>query len=260
MDIPALKFVTRKTRPQRILSIPGVGNLRELGGYPTRDGRSTRWKALLRSAGLDGLMGDGQRKLIEYGLRTDIDLRAYYQRETGPDVFHDSSEVIYKPLPVFDSQEFEDRIARQPTVADGYWLMLVERAPAFRAVIEAVASAPDGATLIHCAAGKDRTGLAIVLLLGAVGVPSGVIVEDYALSQKILTDPADEFRQLALARGYQPHEYDEMMRTDPDTMRDVLERLDARFGGLTGYLKAIGLTDDTLTRLRARLVDAGPAK
>jgi len=243
--------------PTRILSIPGIDNLRDLGGYPTTDGRLTRWKVILRSATLERLPHAGQRKLIDYGLRTDIDLRSVYQRSAAPDVFEGSKEVDYRPLAFFDEPSFEDRLERLPSTADAYWLMLTERGLAVRAVMEAIAGA-DGLTLIHCAAGKDRTGLICALLLGIAGVPDDLIVEDYALSQTILTDPASPFRRMYIEQeGLTPAEYDAMLKAEPETMRDILRKFHQHFGGLTGYLKAIGLSEAALRRLRARLVD-GP--
>jgi protein-tyrosine phosphatase len=252
-----LNFITKRLRPEpdRVLSISGIGNLRDLGGYPAMGGKTTRWKVILRSAGTERLMPEGQRKLIEYGLRTNIDLRTHYQRETDPDVFKGSSEVDYRTHPIFDTQEFDDRLEALKSAPEAYWLMLTERAASFRGILETVASAREGATLIHCAAGKDRTGLVCALLLGAAGVPEEVIVEDYALSQRILTDPADEYRQIALARGWLPEEYDRLMSSDPATMYDILGRLRQHYGGLTGYISSIGISDDTLARLRTRLID-----
>lgn len=251
-----MKFGTKNLKQQRVIAISGISNLRDLGGYPASGGGATRWKVVLRSAGTERLLKDGQRKLIDYGLRASIDLRTPVQCQDNPDVFQHSAEVAYHMLPLIDTRELETRVDSAPT-ADGYWLLLTERGAAFRAVMETILAAESGATLVHCSAGKDRTGLVCALLLGTAGVADDVIVEDYALSQKLLTDPSDEFRQMALAHGYEEHEYDRLMTADPAAMQDVLGRFRRHYGGIAGYLSAIGFGAEAQARLRARLVDGG---
>ncbi|GAA3287721.1 tyrosine-protein phosphatase [Dactylosporangium vinaceum] len=92
---------------------------------------------------------------------------------------------------------------------------------------------PPGAVLVHCAAGQDRTGMLIALLLRVAGVPDAVIAEDYAYSAVCWQRP-DE--------------------CEPATIRGALERVDERFGGVEAYLRAHGLTDTQLTALCDRLV------
>ena len=82
-------------QPARHLDIDGAYNVRDLGGYPTRDGRRTRWKTFVRAASLHRLPPDSRATLIDYGIRTVIDLRMTRELEDAPNVFAGSSEVAY---------------------------------------------------------------------------------------------------------------------------------------------------------------------
>ena len=82
--------------PQRILDLDGAYEIRDTGGYATRDGRQTRWKTLRRSANLDQLTPESQQALIDYGVRTVIDLRKPSELELRPDVFAGSTKVNFR--------------------------------------------------------------------------------------------------------------------------------------------------------------------
>jgi protein-tyrosine phosphatase len=126
----------------------------------------------------------------------------------------------------------------------------------------AIAGAPEGGVLVHCAAGKDRTGLISALLLGLVGVPAVTIAADYALTAELLRPrdqewlehgPGERAEREALAARFAP---------TTEVMLEVLDGLDRRHGGVEGYLAAAGVSPADLDRLRDRLLappgQAGP--
>jgi protein tyrosine/serine phosphatase len=128
--------------------------------------------------------------------------------------------------------------------------------------LAAIARAPDGAVLVHCAAGKDRTGLISALLLGLVDVPAETIAADYAMTAELLRP-----RERRWLEGLPPEERTEreamLARYAPtaEVMLEVLEGLGERHGGVEPYLRSTGLGQDDLDRLRDRLVGgAGPAR
>jgi protein-tyrosine phosphatase len=234
-DHPALDH------PDRHLPLPGTRNLRDVGGYPTSDGRRTRWRTLLRTDSLDLLPLDSQAKLLDMGLRQAIDLRWPSELERAPNVFHASPRVRYRSIPLI-AHENDD-----PTPNVGlvglYLHLLDERAAQLVEVVRAVIE-PDGTpTVIGCAAGKDRTGVAIALILSAVGVPRELVVRDYALSAGFFARPVDD-----------PHLVDwrqQPLHTDspPEYMEQVLEHLGRRHGGAVALLRSGGLTEAELARL-----------
>ena len=122
----------------------------------------------------------------------------------------------------------------------------------------AVARAPEGAVLVHCAAGKDRTGLISALLLGLVGVPAETIAADYALTAELLRPrdqewlehgPGERAEREAILARYAP---------TAEVMLEVLHQLDRRHGGVERYLLEAGVAPADLDRLRDRLLAGGP--
>jgi protein-tyrosine phosphatase len=119
----------------------------------------------------------------------------------------------------------------------------------------AVAGAPEGGVLIHCAAGKDRTGLISALLLGLVGVPAETIAADYAMTAELLR-PRDEAWLAAAAPEERAEREALLARYAPraEVMVEVLAGLEERYGGVEGYLRAAGVSPADLDRLRERLL------
>jgi protein-tyrosine phosphatase len=224
--------------PARHLRLPGTRNLRDVGGYPAGDGRRTRWRTLLRTDALDLLPADSQRALLDLGLRQVIDLRWPTETQQWPSVFATSDRVRYRPIPLLqdDATPYGGLPGTYRHMFDGRAASLVE---VVRALLE-----PDGLpAVIGCAAGKDRTGVTIALLLSAVGVPRDVIVEDYTLTHGHFAAPVDD-----------PHLTDwrnEPLDLDclPEYIGDALEHLDRRHGGARTFLRRNGVSNEELDRL-----------
>jgi protein-tyrosine phosphatase len=170
----------------RLLKWEGRLNARDLGGYPTMDGRETRWGAFVRSDHLTPLTQAGRAALIAYGVRTIVDLRRPDEVEEYPNPFARSNRhgVTHVNIP------FEDPLAGPPaepaTLVDHYREMLDRFKPRVGMVMKALARASDGCVLVHCRGGQDRTGIVSALLLDLVAVPRQAIGEDYALTAECL--------------------------------------------------------------------------
>jgi protein tyrosine/serine phosphatase len=125
------------------------------------------------------------------------------------------------------------------------------------AAVEAVARAPEGAVVVHCFVGKDRTGIVAALLLDLAGVEEDAIVEDYALTEGRVGSLVDDW--IADAADAHERAYRERISGAPSAaMRSMLAELRARHGDARGYLRDAGLSADDLERARRRLVDATP--
>jgi protein-tyrosine phosphatase len=246
--------VTIEREWTRRLAWEGVLNARDLGGYATADGRETRWGAVVRSDNLDALSPAGRAALVDYGVRSMVDLRLPDEVATRPNPFAepDTHGIAYTNV------SFIDPAAAPPdeftTLADDYKGMLERFRTAVAAVMAAIAHAPDGGVLVHCAAGKDRTGLVAALLLGLVGVAPTTIAADYALTDECLRPrnqewlergPGDRAEREALLLRYAP---------TADVMLEVLDHVTERYGGVEAYLLHAGVAPDDLARLRARLL------
>ena len=243
----------------RTLVWAGCLNVRDLGGHPTEDGSITRYGAVVRADSIRQMTDEGWAALTEYGVSRIVDLRFHEELEADPprDV---AVEVVHVPVfPHPDTGawiELDKLSAAAPDHAtatrDVYLAVLMLLPERFAAAVEAVADAPEGAVVVHCTAGKDRTGLVTALLLRLAGVSIEEIAEDYALSGANLRERARPWIEEA--------ETDEELRrrerisaTPAEAMAGVLEELQRRYGGVAGYLREGGATEEMLERARVRL-------
>ncbi len=226
------------------LDWPGLANARDLGGLPVEDGR-IRQGALIRTESLTRL--EDPDVLRDAGVSLIVDLRRPGE-SVEPHPFADDD--IYVNLPVEDPADVKDI---ESTMGALYLAMLDARPELFAAALGSMADAAPGAVLVHCAAGKDRTGLVVALALGVAGADPETIATDYAVTgerlspyvEKYLATIEDE-RQREFWRGHQG--------TPVAFMIDVLEHLDREYGGVEPYLRTGGMTEEQIRALRERLV------
>ncbi len=234
----------------RHIEIDGSWNVRDLGGYATADGRVTRWGRVVRAGNLDRVSAAGQQALIEYGVKTIIDLRDLREVEDFPDVFAESTVVAYKHLPIAKDGYNGGYVTLKELYCnyyDGYQ-------DSVGMIVNAVAESEPG-VLIHCFAGKDRTGIITAMLLGAVGVPDEVIAEDYALTTARITVLLDEWREWAIKQGQDMERFAHDVSADAETMLNTLAHIHQTYGGVANYLRTCGVTEQHLERLRDLLIE-----
>jgi protein tyrosine/serine phosphatase len=264
----------------RWIALDGADNARDLGGLPAGDGRSTLPGRLLRADNLQNLSEADVRLLVDdIGVRSVADLRSIGEvRSEGPgpmtreplvsianlslvpEVGHNTDaaadEVVDLGPLVLPWQE-ESRQERNSRGAGAIYVgYLDDRADSIIAALRLIAGS-DGATLVHCAAGKDRTGVVVALALAEVGVPRAEIVADYAAS----AERVDEvFRRLASSPTYA----DDVKLDDPDidkhrpkpiSMEQFLDALDELFGGGPAWMRQNGWTEEEGAALRRKLLD-----
>ena len=243
------------TVTDRWLRFEGLSNIRDVGGLPLIDGGRTRPGVLLRSEALQHVTPADVSRLVEgLGLRLILDLRT--NREIAA---HGESELARAGVETVQFTFIPEAGRELPEVGEdahpmvGHYLgYLRDMGPNVVGAARRIALG-EGAALVHCAAGKDRTGTLVALVLEAVGVEREAVVEDYALSA---TKIDDMFRRWTAAAGVEMPAADEIDRHRPraEAMAEVLRVLDERDGGAAAWLQANGLTDDELAALRARLV------
>jgi protein-tyrosine phosphatase len=244
---------------ERHLAWDGCLNVRDLGGHRTDDGRATRFGAIVRADSVRQLSEAGWAELVAYGVATILDLRGGDELESDPpDEL--PVDVVHVPFFVEDDEawaEVEAAAEAAPTAAaatrDVYLVFLERFRPNVAAAIVAVARAPGGTVVVHCAGGKDRTGLLTALLLRLAGVGHADIAADYALSEQRLRPRMDAW----LAGAATDAERERIRRTSAtpaEAMTGVLEELERRYGSVAAYLQAGGVTTAELDRIRERLV------
>jgi protein-tyrosine phosphatase len=226
-------------------------NARDLGGCTIRGGGQTRTRSLLRTDDLSRLTPDGLRALLDYGVRSVIDLRWPHELAHRPSIFQRGVHgVRYTNVSLLDGTETAWNAKSSGVPKETWNCAVLDHSPRECAlVMRAVADAPPGVVLFHCMAGKDRTGAIAALLLAAADVEPEEIAEDYAVSTDYIRDaylsshPA-ESREAIL----------EEVRCPPEQIYNMLEHLDRRYGGTVSYLRTIGLRSDEIQRIRGRLV------
>jgi protein-tyrosine phosphatase len=239
---------------ERRIALEGCLNFRDLGGYPTADGRRLRWRMLFRSDGLHALTErDVVRLRDEIGLAHVIDLRSSGELEADGRGPLEREPLRFHHLPLFD---IEPGPGPRPQIAlaDLYFVMAEFAKQRVARVLEALSQA-SGPAVYHCTAGKDRTGLVSAVLLGLLGVRDEVIVADYAATRESLDAIVE---RLMASKGYRdvlgtlPPE---TLHAEPETMISLLDRIRERYGSMRGYAQHIGVSDVALDRLAERLLE-----
>jgi protein tyrosine/serine phosphatase len=240
----------------------GCLNVRDLGGHPTRDGGETKFGAIVRADSVSQLTEAGWESLVEHGIRTVVDLRGDHEREEDPPRELDV-DVVHVPFMEATEEEWNDLAPRieaassaapdvETSTRDVYVIFLEHFKPNVAAGVRAVARAPEGGVVVHCAGGKDRTGLLTALLLHVVGVPDGEIAADYALSEERLRSRHEAWFEAAeseeeLAR------LQRISQTPAGSMIGVFRELERRYGSVESYLTSAGVEEGDLERVRSRL-------
>jgi hypothetical protein len=241
----------------RTLEWDGCLNVRDLGGVPLPNGH-TQFGVLVRADNIRKLSDVGWRSLADHGVVRVVDLRWPEELDEDPpsDVHVDVVHVsLLGEFDVDYTDDIEDYMAAGDPI--GYWAssyvsILDEFRANFGRAVAAVADAPEGAVVFHCAGGKDRTGLIAALLLRLAGAAIVDIAADYALSEANLNaGPRTWIKSAPDEAVRRRREF--MQQTPAEAMARTLNELEARWGGVRPYLRGAGVTDAQLDRLEARL-------
>lgn len=237
----------------RRLRWPDCRNARDLGGLATADGRRIRRHALIRSEDLGRLTAAGVAAVRSHGVCRVIDLRSDRERANAPGPFAGDPIVRHAPLIDERAERYRDPAA-EPTLAKIYRGSIERNARNITAGIVALATAPPGGVVVHCSAGKDRTGMHVALALRAVDVCLDEIAADYALTGECLREQfvaelaalPDETARDALR---------DLQSSQPETITGMIEHVERRYGSVAGYLCRNGMTPSQLAALRERLTE-----
>lgn len=213
--------------------LQGVSGFRDLGGFPTRDGRTTRHGVLFRSPCPSELTPDDSALLADLGMALRIDLRASFELADAPTVPMREVPTAHVPiLEASDAAQYVRRLRealgdrRDPAAVLGAFLH--EDGPAFARVFGLLGEHTPA--LVHCTTGRDRTGVVTAMALRLAGVDDALIALDYSESR---------------AAGF---------TADAEPILEMLVRLDEEWGGAETYLTGHGCPPDALERFRAAFV------
>lgn len=236
------------------LELKGAKNVRELGGYRTKEGKITKDHFLLRADALCNLTEEDCKKLYDYGVRCIIDLRSQEETLREPDrlpqIYQD---IEYLHVPIQDhvranrySEEFP------PSMWQLYCWLLDDSKESFYTIFKTIARYQDSCVIFHCSGGKDRTGTIAMLLLKLAGVDDDTIISDYAVSQELMKEIFP--RQLAdlESRGLVVPQF--VMESPPENMNKTLQYLSDHYHSIENYFLTIGFTLEEITNIYKKLL------
>lgn len=244
--------------PRRLIALEAAHNVRDLGGYRIGDGRTIAWGRLLRADGLHHLTPTDLEALSPLGLRTVIDLRTPQEVELRGTFPVEQLPVELVHLSVIDVTwqhadvpDFEH--TAEPEIEFLTWAyrsMLTDGGDRFGEALRRLAGAHALPAIFHCAAGKDRTGMLAMLILGGLGAADDVIVGDYGLTVDGIA------RMRAWFERHHPEQAQRLaeapagfLAARPEAVQRILDELRDDHGGIPAYLATIGVDTATVARL-----------
>lgn len=257
------------------IDVPGTSNLRDLGGLPAGDGWVIAPGKLLRGEAMVFQNSDtyavysaeADVELAKLGLSTVVDLRAEHEAGRAPSAWADVCGARLVALPIAEGGEGADtnyirmlldgeiECFDSDSMAEFYVQMLQRRAEPLGAAFRLLADPSNLPLLVHCAAGKDRTGILVALVLLAVGVPDSVVVEEYSLTQILRPNRVDSYAHLFVAAGRDPEIGRVLFESPSSAMVSTLSYLQEEFGGVVGYLTGpAGVSGDDIGAVRKNLL------
>lgn len=255
----------------RRLMMKGLYNARDLGGFPTGDGKATRFGVFVRSEAPVDLPPEDIQYLRDYGVTASMDFRSTGEVRARPSDL--TEKMPYYPKPLFNEAAVVGGPKPKPPIHKGwgeqYISMAEESRDWAREVLDIAAKNP-GALLYHCTTGKDRTGLMTCYLLSIAGVGREDIAADYCVSQVFLEPVYEKMRSGAMNLGPAPAgapgpdgkdappmgpPMDEsFFQTPASAMLTLIDYLNETYGGVVSYLEKIGVSRETLEAIRSKLV------
>lgn len=252
-------------------------NLRDLGGFPAINGGQTSALRLFRA---ELLTADNPNEsnaewresdrdaYASLGLKTVIDLRCDVELEESPTKWPDATSATLISIPIEDGAPgtstdllapYLNDASTEPFTIDSmvrYYITAFEgHGDDFVRGIDALADDATLPALIHCSAGKDRTGMLVALILSILGVDREAIIEDYAQTGRNRPNRVDYYRERFLALGVEPDDVRVMFESPAEVMRGALRALDATYGSPVDYLRHNGLGESTIETTRRLLLD-----
>jgi len=240
------------------LSIDGLVNIRDLGGMVTQDGRTLRSGRVIRSDNPKALTDVGREQFLEQvapGYVIDLRMALEFRREgydLGPGI-----EIVNCPMtPQSGVNQEQIDAGMCDNLIDDYMQQIAVNGQYVAEALAVIADADRQPVVVHCTAGKDRTGIVIAMLLDILGVSHDHITADYHVTTRNMAPiiegirNAPVFRENGLADAP-----DWIFASDPETMAGFLARLTETYGGAEAWALAQGLTPDQIASLRSSLLD-----
>ena len=228
------------------LPMEGAYNVRDLGGYATKNGSVTRYHQFLRSDNLTEISEADQSFLEHYGLGAIIDLRGREETLIYPNPFRCSEKVRYINLPFITDGVLDLRAVKEKGFRpEVFYVNLLEYKEMVCKIFRFILENADKCILFHCQAGKDRTGILAMLLLGVCGVSKEDIVANYEVTHTYLKD----HMEIRLDEGLEELEF-----SRPEWIETSYDHIITEYGSFRLYLMACGLSGKEIRKIRKKLI------
>ncbi len=234
-----------------LLNLEKAYNVRHLGGYTTKDGKITNDKSFLRADSVSFLSDSDIETLLNFGLGTVIDLRSADELASNPNPFASNNKANYVNLPLKVSQS--DSISNDltklatddpRTAMPTFYVGVIKNSKGqIKELFEIIESNLDKTILFHCTAGKDRTGITAMLLLGLCDVPKDQIIENYVITyENNIKNP--NYTALDANVPY------EILLSDKEYILAPIEYIENNYDSYYDYLLSTGLSKETLDKIK----------
>lgn len=265
--------------PTRRLMTKGLYNARDLGGFPTRDGKTTKFGVFVRSEAPCELPESDIAYLLDYGVTASIDLRSTGEAQSRPNELQGHMTFYHKPL--FNEAAQGKGPGGPPRGGPGApgghggppqfpawgetYKQMAEESREWAKEVLTIAAENEGAILYHCTTGKDRTGVLTCYLLSIAGVAREDIAADYCVSMVFLEPVYEKMRSGRMKMG-PPPEGDgkdaappqmgaDFFQTPASAMLTLIDYLDETYGGVVAYLRFIGVPEEVMEKIRSKFLE-----
>lgn len=228
------------------LPLAGIENCRELGGYATKDGEQVKWHTFLRSSDMNGATEEDISFLEEYGVTTVIDLRNKEEAEASQNPLKERSFCNYHNLPLF-TQPLTDTTIPSDWNMGEFYIGLLENSTTLKTIFETIYKAKEGAIVFHCMAGKDRTGVLAMLLLGLAGVEKKDIISNYEVTY---SNMESLHRHDILPEGI-PTAF---LFSNREYIIQAYDHIIQKYQSFDNYLRAKNIDQEVIDGVRSRLL------
>ncbi|HEY5774815.1 MAG TPA: tyrosine-protein phosphatase [Xanthomonadales bacterium] len=266
---------------ERVIHLKGTTNTRDIGGYQNSAMGTLRWGQIIRSDNLSRLTTGDFQKLEEIGIKTVIDLRTQKEHDQSPTVWTGDKPPRFFHFPVGDSDNDwftaqrkmmkRNRFSQEQSLEhmiEGYRMIAEEGASSYRKLMEIVLDESNWPVLIHCSAGKDRSGIAVALILESLNIDRETIMEEYLLTNEISRieekavflskESKSSSRGNKFSKGTPASAWLPIVGVDARMLEAFYARVDERYGSMEAYLTELGADQDARRALAASLIMEQP--